>query len=92
MVDNVGVIPVIEAELHFFEEEAEVVIQKGAAIFIRRKQARKYIYLQIVENRREEGAVRQRFKRHMGGPKIFGKLWEESGCADVVRAHAAQRR
>ncbi|MFZ5983186.1 MAG: IS1634 family transposase [Acidobacteriota bacterium] len=106
-------------------------------MFIRRKRSGKYNYLQIVENRREDGTVRQRVigtlgredelrdggqiegllasgarftenmlvlaaheegrlvelsKRHVGGPKIFGKLWEETGCADVVRAHAAERR
>jgi transposase len=106
-------------------------------MFIRRKQSGKYSYLQIVENRREDGTVRQRVigtlgredelreggqlegllasgarftenvlvlsaheegrleeisKRHIGGPKVFGRLWEETGCAEVIRTRAAGRR
>jgi transposase len=106
-------------------------------MFIRRKHSGGHTYLQVVENRRQGGKVRQRVlgnlgredelvesgqldgllasgarftenalvmlaheegkleekaKRHIGGPKVFGRLWEETGCADVIRSRVAERR
>ena len=105
-------------------------------MFIRRKRSGSVTYLQVVENHREDGKVRQRVvgtlgredelrnggqldgllasgarftenalvllaheegrleektKRHIGGPKVFGRLWEEMGCAEVIRARASGR-
>jgi transposase len=106
-------------------------------MFIRRKQSGGHTYLQLVENRWEDGKVRQRVigtlgredelceggsldgllasgarfaesalvvlaheegrleersKKRAGGPKVFGRLWEETGCRDVIRARAEGRR
>jgi transposase len=114
-----------------------VVANEEAAMFIRRKRSGAITYLQIVENHREGGKVRQRVvgtlgredelreggqldgllasgakftenalvllaheegrleersKKHIGGPKVFGRLWEETGCGEVIRAHAEERR
>ena len=104
-------------------------VSKGDAMFFRQKRSADRVYLQIVENERVYGRVRQRvlatvgrmdelaatgaldrllasgarFSEHamlisalaadaegprlhcrrIGGPLVFGRLWEETGCRAV---------
>src|SRR5512132_731313 len=49
-------------------------------MFVREKSARGHRYLYLVESVREGGRVRQQ----IGGPLLFGRLWERLGIADVL--------
>lgn len=40
----------------------------------------------------EEGRLEERSKKHIGGPKIFGRLWEQAGCGEVIRDRLEGRR
>lgn len=106
-------------------------------MFFRQKKAGDHVYLQIVENRWEDGRTRQRVlatlgrldhlaasgelaallesgarfarsvtllseqrrgelaavhSRRIGAPIIFERLWQETGCAEVLTAQLAQRQ
>jgi Transposase DDE domain len=106
-------------------------------MFFREKKTKGYSYLQVVENRWEEGSSRQRVlgtlgrldqlretgqldaliasgaryseslmvlsalregrledirKKKIGGPLVFERLWQESGCAAVIERHARDRK
>jgi len=40
----------------------------------------------------EQGNIEEISKKHIGGPMVFGRIWEESGCAEVLRERAGERR
>jgi hypothetical protein len=106
-------------------------------MFFRQKKAGGHVYLQIVENRWEDGQARQRVlttlgrldhltasgqlaallesgarftdsltvlsehrrgelaavrSRRIGAPMVFERLWQETGCADVLSAQLAERQ
>lgn len=39
-----------------------------------------------------EGRLREISKKMIGGPLLFERLWQESGCASVIRDYARSRR
>ncbi len=39
-----------------------------------------------------EGRLQEVSKKKIGGPLLFERLWQESGCASVIRSHARTRK